>query len=200
MGVAIFYGDAWSGLRPALERMGFVWKPLDVPISAKFLSEIGILVIPGCGQAGDKQFTKEEVELIREFVKAGGGLLCAAQAWSWVYKEYGNKPIELFPINAIGREMGFSITGKNIGRPDSATAEKELFGLITNWNVGDWWPSQVQPLKDDVITILRDSTGRSVAVSGEVGRGRFVVAGHEGLFEYVPEAFKAVLSLLMPRQ
>jgi hypothetical protein len=201
VGVDLYHGQAWKGMRPCVENLGFTLNLHDVPLDKKFLSEIGILIIPGCN--GNRPFSKEEVKQVSDFVAAGGGLLCAAQAWSWVYKQYGNKPIETFPINALGRSLGFVITGKNIGHPDPATADAEVFfGEIKKWNGGakgaEWWPSEVQPLAENVTAILRDPSQHPIALRGEHGAGLFVVAGHDALFENNPEAFEAVLRFLTP--
>lgn len=199
VGVALFYGQAWKGMRPCAENLGFTLNVHDRPLDKRFLSEIGILIIPGSGHERDNQFSKEEVKQVRDFVAAGGGLLCAAQAWSWVGTEHGNRPIETFPSNALGRSLGFVITGSNIGHPEPATADPAIFGEIKKWNGGRWWPSEVKPLTDNVTTILRDSNERPIALRGDLGAGRFIVAGQEALFEANPEVFKAVLRFLTPK-
>jgi hypothetical protein len=197
VGVAVFTGQAWSGMRAAAQSLGLTFTLQDKPLDIQFLSQVGILIVPGCGFTGERQFSTGEVELVRDFVASGGGLLCAGQAWSWVYKEYGNKPIETFPLNALGRTMGFFITGRNIGAPNPASADTEVFGDMQGWHGADKWaPSEVKPLTGSVKSILRDFNERPIALRGDLGAGRLIVAGHEGLFEYNPEAFKAVLRFL----
>jgi hypothetical protein len=199
LGVCLYHGteSSWKGLLPGVEN-GFTVKLNDAPLDKKFLSEIGILIIPGCNKGN--QFGKDEIELVSDFVSSGGGLLCATQAWSWVDTHYGNKPIASFPINPLGRSFGFMISGRAVGHPVPTTADPVVFGAIKNWSAkSKWAPSDVLPLFNSKVKILlRDPQLSPLILSGEHGAGRFVVAGHDGLFADNPEAFKAVLHFLKP--
>jgi hypothetical protein len=193
VGVALQYGLGWKNLRQTVEAVNFTWKPNDGPIDKQFLSGIGVLIIT---DGEPSQFTREEVELVRDFVSTGGGCLCAGQAWSFAAK---TKTVESYPLNAIGRALGFNITGRNIGAADPLSADPELFGGIKAFKRESWWPSQVKPLRVGVTTALRDSNGLSIVLRGGLGAGRFVVAGNSGLFQENPEAFKAALQFLSPK-
>jgi hypothetical protein len=193
VGIALQYGTAWKDLRQTVEAMSLAWKPNDGALDKQFLSGIGILIITG-GQAA--RFTPEEVALVRDFVSTGGGCLCAGQAWSFVSK---TRTAESYPLNAIGRALGFAITGRNIGAPDPTSADPEIFGGIKTFKREDWWPSQVRPLRAGTTTVLRDTGGLTIILRGELGAGRFVAAGHDGFFRDNPAAFKAALQFLAPK-
>lgn len=71
------------------------------PLTAKLLRDYHVLTI--CGQSL-KQYTKRELELIRQFVEAGGGLLLAADVAEFELE--ANQPVAKMAQNAVAKLFG----------------------------------------------------------------------------------------------
>jgi hypothetical protein len=180
VGIDIFHGKAWEGITDDLEMFGYDMRLIESDINSAQLEGLDVLIIA----SADKVFTSNEVDEIKKFVSNGGGLLSAAQAWSWVYEKYGNKPIESFPLNILGKEMGFWITGNNIGAPHSF--DKDILKGITRLKRTDWWPSEVELSSSESIAVVRDERLRIMGGTIPFGKGRILVYGHSGLVRENP--------------
>lgn len=166
--------------------------PLDYQIDEQSLQSLNILIL--ADGRPNKSFSGSEVHAITEFVRNGGRLLCVGQAWSWVYKEYDNKPIETYPLNQLGKALNFWITGENIGAP------KYLFSPIMAdvkelKRIG-WWPSRIELNDRNSIPIVRDENMRIMAGAVPFGKGMVVIYGHSGLLEENPNVLHNTLIYL----
>ncbi len=194
------YAYDLSGFQMNVEQEGYQVTSIDRPLDNAALKDFGIIVLTGSGHKGGSQFSSEEIVAISAFVDAGGGLLCAGQAWSWCYDQYGNKPVELFPLNVLGRKLGFQISGENVGAPNPDTADENVFGRFKDWkHLDQWAPSRVEATAAKVKPVLEDGHDVAIAVSGEYGFGRFVVLGHERMLQYNPEIGASILNSIRPK-
>ena len=123
-------------------------------------------------------------------------MLCVGQAWSCACRGYGNMPVELFPLNQIGRPLGFRITGRNIGNPDMRTLHNVLRGTVRAISSENWWPSEIETTTADREVLIRDENGRAMAVRLSHGTGKVIAAGHEAMLKLNPELLRAFLRLL----
>jgi hypothetical protein len=188
-----------GGLQKRLKWAGYRVDLVSEPLTLESLLTVGIVILTGEGYAKGPQYTNEEISAVARFVASGGGLLCAAQAWSWSYPQYGDRPIELFPMNVLGRELGFHISGMNITQPNPDSAERQVFGSFRDWRDFEQWPpSRVDATAEEVQSALKDQDGRVMAVFGKYGRGRFVVLGHERMLEFNPEIGLPILEFVRP--
>jgi len=180
VGIDLKHGET-AGLTEPLVAGGFQVVPINQSIDAAMLNKIGVLMII----APTKPYADTEVQAIAQFVKAGGGLLCAGQAWSWTYKEYGNHPIETYPLNVLGKQLDFMVTGENAGTPTHL--DTEIMAGIDRVERTDWWPSKVEITSKDGRTIVQDETQRNLGGLLPLGAGRIVVYGHASLLKDNPK-------------
>jgi hypothetical protein len=181
VGIDLKHGETWPGLAETLVASGFRVVPINHSIDAATLKKIGVLIVI----APTKPYEDAEVEDIARFVKEGGGLLCAGQVWSWTYKEYGNRPIETYPLNVLGKQLNFAVTGENAGTP--TYFDTEIMTGTERVEHTDWWPSKVEITSKDGQTIIQDETRRSIGGLLTLGNGRIVVYGHESLLKDNPK-------------
>jgi len=180
VGIDLKHGKT-TGLTETLVAGGFSVVPIDQSIDAATLKKIGVLMII----APTKPYADTEVQAIAQFVKAGGGLLCAGQAWSWTYQEYDNQPLETYPLNVLGKQLNFTVTGENAGTPTHL--DTEIMAGIERVERTDWWPSKVAITSKDGRTIVQDETQRSIGGLLPLGEGRIVVYGHASLLKDNPK-------------
>ena len=188
VGIDLKHGEAWAGLAETLVASGFRVVPINQTIDAAMLKKIGVLVII----APTTSYEAAEAQDIARFVKKGGGLLCAGQAWSWTYKEYGNRPIETYPLNVLGKQLNFTVTGENAGTP--TYLDTEIMAGIDRIERTDWWPSKVEITSKDGRTIVQDETRRSIGGLLSLGDGRIVVYGHAALLKDNPKVLVRTVS------
>lgn len=193
VGVAHAHGKLWDRGADTLREAGYEPIPLEHSLNATNLQNIRVLIISGIAHDSNSQsFDPAETDAVEEFVRNGGGLVCAGQAWSWVYKEYGNKPIEDYPINMVGRKLGFTITGSNIGAP--TYSDPILLGGIGTMQRTGWWPSEVAFESKEASPLIRDENLRIIAGTIDYGKGRIVVVGCEGILIENPRLVEKLMS------
>ena len=190
VGIDLQHGKDWAGLAETLVSNGYKVIPIKHPMDAATLKKIGILII----LAPTKPYADAEVQSIARFVKAGGGLLCAGQAWSWTYKEYGNRPIETYPLNVLGQQLNFTVTSENAGTP--TYLDTEIMTGIERVERTDWWPSKVETSSTNGQTIVQDQNRSSLGERFTVGNGRIVVYGHDSLLKDNPKVLVKTVSYL----
>lgn len=190
VGIDLQHGEDWSGLAETLAASGFQVVPINQSIAAATLKKIGVLII----LAPTKPYSDVEVQAIARFVEAGGGLLCAGQAWSWTYKEYGNQPIETYPLNVLGKQLHFTITGENAGSP--TYLDTEIMAGMERVERTDWWPSKVEITATNGQTIVQDQNRSSIGGRFTLGNGRIVVYGHSSLLKDNPKVLVKTVSYL----
>ena len=193
VGIDLQHGEGWAGLADTLVSNGYNVVPIKQPVNAATLKKTGVLII----LAPTKPYSDAEVQAIVGFVKAGGGLLCAGQAWSWSYKEYGNQPIEKYPLNVLGRQLNFTVTRENIGTPTYLNTE--IMTGIERVERTDWWPSKVELASTNGQTIVQDQNRSSMGGRLTVGKGRIVVYGNDALLKDNPKVLVSTLSYLKPK-
>ncbi|HMO50210.1 MAG TPA: hypothetical protein PKE26_04870 [Kiritimatiellia bacterium] len=181
VGLDVRHGQVWPGLAEALASNGFKAITLDNAIDSASLEKLGVLFIA----APNSKYRVGELDAIQRFVKNGGGLVCAGQAWSWTYKEYGNQPIETYPLNIIGRRLNFWITEHSSGEP--VYFGTEIMAGISVVERSDWWPSEVRANEKSFKPILKDDKHKTVAALQTYGRGRIVLYGHDGILKDNPK-------------
>lgn len=196
------YGDIPEGLNAAITAAKFSPKFIEKNelITEEQLKNAGILVLPAEGYARLQQFADNEIQAMVDFISAGGGLLCGGQAWSWAYSSYGNRPIEDFPLNRLGESLGFRVSANSIGDVKPGSANREVFGQISKWEgFGKWIPSRIDASNANAETILKDTEGRTIAIRGKLGDGKFVAMGHSSILSYNPSTIGEVLKYLQPK-
>ncbi len=181
VGIDLKHGETWPGLAETLVAGGFRVVPINASIDAAMLKKIDVLMI----MSPTTPYAEAEVQAIAQFVKGGGGLLCAGQAWSWTYKEYGNQPIETYPLNVLGKQLNFEVSEENAGTP--TYLETEILTGTDRVERTDWWPSKVKMTSKDGQTILRDENQRSIGGLLPLGDGRIVLYGHASLLKDNPQ-------------
>lgn len=191
VGLDVRHGQVWPGLAETLASHGFKTITLDREIDSASLDNLGVLFIA----APNSTYRVGELDAIQRFVKAGGGLVCAGQAWSWTYKEYGNQPIKTYPLNIIGRRLNFWVTEHNIGEPKYLSTE--IMAGIGAVQRSDWWPSEVRVNEQSGKPILKDDKQRTIAALQTYGRGRMVVYGHDGILKDNPHILINSLNYVM---
>ena len=180
VGIDVGHGSVWPGLVETLAANGYTSIALDRPMDSASLEKIGILLIAAPGST----YAPAEVNAIRRFVKSGGGLVCAGQAWSWTYKEYGNKPIDTYPLNVVGRRLKFWVAENSVGAPvELGTA---IMADIDGVERSDWWPSEVRVDDKSGKPILKDENHKTIGALQSHGRGKIVAYGHEGILKDNP--------------
>jgi hypothetical protein len=190
VGIDLQHGKDWPGLAKTLVSNGYKVVLVKQPIDPAALKKIGVLII----FAPTKPYTDGEVQSIARFVKAGGALLCAGEAWSWTYKEYGNKPIETYPLNVLGKEFDFTVTKENVGSP--TYLDTEIMTGIERVERTDWWPSKVEITSTSGQTVVQDQNRTSIGGRLTVGNGRIVVYGHDSLLKDNPKVLVKTVSYL----
>ena len=194
IGIDLYHGKAILHFDKAVKELGFTHTILDHSPDQNKLNEIDVLLIATSGMNSDKSFSPSEIMTIKNFVINGGSLICADQAWSWVYRSYGNKPIDAFPLNVLGKNLGFQITGKNVGAP--CFYETEIMYGINKVTRKNWWPSQIDFLLGSGQAIIRDENYRIIAGHISLGKGYIIIIGHGAMLAENPRLTKNVLKFL----
>jgi hypothetical protein len=190
VGIDLQHGKDWPGLSETLVSNGYKVVPIKQTIDPATLKKIGVLII----FAPTKPYSNAEAQCIARFVKAGGGLLGAGEAWSWSYKEYGNQPIENYPLNVLGQQLNFTVTKENIGTP--TYLDTEIMAGIERVERTDWWPSKVEITSTNGQTIVQDQNRSSIGGRLTVGKGRIAVYGNDALLKDNPKVLVKTVSYL----
>lgn len=183
----LFRGAMTQGIKPTIERAGYQIKKSDVSISDETLQSVEVLWV--AADSG-REYQSDEIKAIKSFVKSGGTLICSGQAWAWGGDK---KDIAKFPLNQLGKELGFTITGLNIGKPTVMESSLYLDG-IESLTHKDWWPSKVEPLVRDFQVLIRDQDEMPMAIFLPVKKGRIFVFGNSGLLWDNPQIVMNILT------
>ncbi len=178
------HGSAWPSIFTDLQQAGFQTQILDTPLKSALLNEMNVFVISDA----NLPFQKSEVAQIKNFVSAGGLLVCADQAWSWVSPKYGNHPIETFPLNQIAQPLGFWFTGTAVNAPVHRQGMFNAAGLL---KTKGWIPSKIQLLDPTQQTqdTIRDAKHNIIATRVSYGKGQVLVFGHASFLAKNPQLF-----------
>ena len=184
----LYRGSINQGIKPTLERAGFQIKKSDVSITDQSLQSVEVLWI---ATDSGREYQSDEIKTIKSFVKKGGTLICSGQAWAWVGDK---KDIKAFPLNQLGKELGFTITGLNIGKPSVKEPSIYLSGIESLTHT-DWWPSKIEPLVRDFQVIIRDQDEMPMAMFIPSGKGRVFVFGSSALLWDNPQIVMNILTI-----
>jgi len=196
VGVDLYHGKSWGGLIEGVKQLGLKPHLINRPMESKDMDLIGTLIISGIPIYEPMHPLKEEeVAQIENFVARGGTLIVCGQAWAWVNKVYGNKPIEKYPLNVIGKRLGFWITDKNVGAPTNI-AQTEITKGIKEIFRKDYAPSKIELQVPDSVVLLRDAELQVVAGYFKYGRGQIVIYGHEAILPENPMLFTNTLKFV----
>ena len=195
IGLDLYHGEIFEGFEKFLSQNGFKPVLINHPIDKNIANPINILLILTLGYTSQKTFDNIEIETIYNFIYKGGALICADQAWSWVYKKYGNKPVEKFPLNVLGKRLGFFITGKHIGAPSALTTDiTSGIKSIERINLN---PSEIEFNSPSAQAFIRDEKSRIIAGYFTLGKGCIFVIGHKSILEENPKLVLNILSHLV---
>jgi hypothetical protein len=195
VGVDLYHGKGWKGLIEGVEQLGLKPHLIDRPMESKDMDLIGTLIISGIPIHEPHPLKEEEVAQIEKFVARGGNLIVCDQAWAWVCKVYGNKPIEKYPLNLIGKRLGFWITDKNVGAPTNI-AQTEITKGIKEIFRKDYAPSKIELQAPDSVVLLRDAELQVVAGYFKYGSGQVVIYGHGAILPENPMLFTNTLKFV----
>ncbi|XP_066488178.1 TRPM8 channel-associated factor homolog [Tiliqua scincoides] len=200
-----FVKNAVQWLKPSVAALVGVHASLD-PFSQMLLSG-GLKVQPDatlgpslgvyCTEAYDDTPADELVQ----FVKRGGGLLIAGQAWYWASQHGMEKVLLEFPGNKVTSVAGVYFTG-NVGEKESVPVSKEMpriplitqHGLdtqsdlkallngVTRFTFQGGVPSSLLIHGNLAFPVGIDDSQQSFVAAAYYGRGRIIVTSHEDLF------------------
>ncbi len=192
IGIDAFHGETWGGLTNLLENSAFELTRINSKVDTESLRPIKALIIATKGMNSNRGFDESEIDAIQKFVTSGGNLLCVDLAWSWVYPQYGNKPLEQFPLNVLGKRIGFCITGKNINLPKHFSTE--IMAGINTIKRDKWAPSEIEFYGQKSQGFIMDDKDRIIAGIMPVGEGLVAVVGHRDLLVENPEIVIRILA------
>ncbi|XP_050821172.1 TRPM8 channel-associated factor 2-like isoform X2 [Gopherus flavomarginatus] len=199
-----FLRNAVDWLRPSPEAQVGVHRSLD-PLS-QLLLRSSTKVQPGVGLSASlgvyctDAYDDAQAEELVHFVKGGGGLLMGGQAWYWASQHSAEKVLFEFPGNRVTSVAGVYFTGNTVGSgifkvsgkipkiplivPHGANlsqdAELLLKGVSELDIVTGGVPSQLLVHGVLAFPLGLDSSHRCFLAAARYGRGRVVVASHEG--------------------
>nr|XP_032634577.1 TRPM8 channel-associated factor 2-like isoform X2 [Chelonoidis abingdonii] len=199
-----FLRNAVDWLRPSPEAQVGVHRSLD-PLS-QLLLRSSTKVQPGVGLSASlgvyctDAYDDAQAEELVHFVKGGGGLLMGGQAWYWASQHSVEKVLFEFPGNRVTSVAGVYFTGNTVGSgifkvsrkipkiplivPHGANlsqdAELLLKGVSELDIVTGGVPSPLLVHGVLAFPLGLDSSHRCFLAAARYGRGRVVVASHEG--------------------
>jgi len=194
IGLDLYHGRAWSGLKEEVESFGFVCRLLETPEDFSRLNELGVVMICTEGANTAHEFSTDEIKDVASFVKKGGGLLCADESWSWTMDESGHKRLKDFPLNQLGMEFGFSILDHSVGAPRNLSPK--LLAGIGEISRSTWWASEIELTGKKPVVLISDERARPIMGAIEYGRGRVAVLGSADLLRENPRVLRNVFLYL----
>ena len=190
--VDLLHGRPWPALEQELGQLGLQVLPLRNETDFRRLARAGTLLILASDSGTAPVISEDSTKKIERFVRAGGGLLCAAESWSWVAG--GERVVDHFPLNTLGRRLGFRILDRAAGAPRNISPS--LLGGLDGIRRSDWWASEVRVTAEGAESLITDGELRPMAARFPCGQGRIVVVGHCELLRENPEVLRNVLLYL----
>ncbi|KAG8138478.1 hypothetical protein E2320_004410, partial [Naja naja] len=182
----LFIKNALTWLRPSPTALIGVHRSLDA--LSKLLLSNGIKVqsdaTPGdsLGVFCRDAYENVQADELVEFVKQGGGLLIGGQAWHWSYQHGKEAVLVRFPGNLLTSVAG--VHGLDIQR-DLQTLLKgvERFNVKGDDLQNEMLPSSLLIHGALAFPVGISDTYHSFLAAAYYGRGRIVVASHEGFLK-----------------
>lgn len=117
-------GTGLQGLASSLAPSGISVSGLGSPITPASLQSVSVLIVGNAWSA----LAQTEVDAIREWVAAGGGLLMAGLGWSWEDPTRG-RSLDNYPMAHLGavfgaRWLASTVTGTNVTNNGSAVLDR----------------------------------------------------------------------------
>ncbi|XP_067325447.1 TRPM8 channel-associated factor homolog [Anolis sagrei] len=175
---------------------------------SKMLLSNGVKVHPGVS-LGDSlgvycldAYNGDQTEDLVRFVKRGGGLLIGGQAWHWSYQHGEENVLVEFPGNRVTSVAGVYFTA-NVGENGIFPVPKEmprvplitksgldiqrdlnfLLNGVVQFDMGDKVPSPLLIHGNLAFPVAVSDSDETFIGAAYYGRGRVVVASHEGLLD-----------------
>gem|GEM_PF-6224723 len=187
----------WDSSKDALDASGKNWIDLNESKDvAATLKNAKMLLLTGSGSATQaKSISAEVIEQITTYVENGGKAIITGPAWPWVSKAYAGKPLDEYPLNIMGARMGFVIGDNYVSEIDQKKIHRQLrtTGVKSIAQKG-WTASEVSAGK--ATPLIVDVDGRRIAVLLKYGKGKVIVAGHDGLISKNSAVLAGFLQLL----
>ena len=184
--VDLYHGSIDPAVKAAILDGGFELRTSDLPLRDEELQSVGTLLI---SDNANRSYQSAEIDAVERFVDKGGTLICAGQAWSWAGDK---KDINTYPLNQLGRRLGFTITGQNIGKAAGETSSAYLRGA-ESVNQTDWWPSMVQAETSRFTILMRDDKMKPMAIRMLKGDGQIFIFGHGAILNDNPHIARNIL-------
>ena len=184
--VDLYHGSLDGNLKAMIEKGGYTTVPCDAPLTDQALQSAGTLWID---DNASRDYQPGEIKAVRRFVQLGGTVICSGQAWSWAYDK---KDISRYPLNQLGKSLGFMITGQNIGSPVNKELSTYLLGVDTVTRT-DWWPSMVESHVRGSRPLIRDENLKTMAIFIPRGSGRIFIFGHGSILKENPQILLNIL-------
>lgn len=111
------HGEPWVGngdydeFFAELRNKGFSINTFSGTITSARLSDVSVLFISCPGPS----LSDVEIDAIKNFVSAGGGLFVQGLGWAWL--SYEKRPLEEYPLNKLAMEYGIKWIGGYISDP-----------------------------------------------------------------------------------
>jgi hypothetical protein len=185
------HGSLWAGAVGWFHQQQWTVTLMDRWEGADVLGGVDVLVV---NHHPTRRFSPSEIESVVHFVSRGGGLLCGGQAWSWVHSQYGNKPVEAYPLNELGARIGFWVSERDVHAP--AQGVGPLGAGVPLRHLSGWAPSELELRSPQSQVLVRDARFRVIAGAVEHERGRAAVLAHDAFANENPELLARLLRWL----
>ncbi len=194
VGLDLLHGVAWPSAKAELEQLGFRVVLLQTNADFRDHQRLGVLIILTDEPGATKPLGEKRATAIADFVRTGGGLLCAGEAWSWITEKGASRSLEDFSLNVLGRHLGFTVLDRTTRDPRNISPS--LLGGLDGVNRTDWWASEIRATAEGAEPLITDEELRPMAVRFPYGRGRVVVVGHRELLRENPDVLRNILLYL----
>jgi len=174
----IIYIDGYHGAEPAnlslFKELGLqaCVSYNDLSANKNKLFRSGLLLMNYA--MGRKEFSGEEMRIVRQYIVNGGRVILFCPAWVWV--AYEKKPLDRLPYQFIAQSYGLLLTADYVAPPLRAVdpvfplGRSEWSGTFSNII----YTGQARP-------ILAGSDGRTAAVAAEKGGSKIIVWAQNNL-------------------
>ena len=187
--VDLYHGSIDPTSKSAIESAGFKILKSDAPLSDQALQSVSVLWIT---ENASQDYQSSEIKSVRSFVNSGGTLICSGPAWAWAV--YVKKDNRSYPLNQLGKALGFTVTAQSIGKPVNKEPSPYLLGIESLIHTDDWWPSMIDCQVTGYHPLIRDENLRTMAMFIPSGRGRIFVFGHGALLRDNPTIVRNILT------